>query len=86
MASAAAVDPGEQMAQWFETSLGKTLAHLTADSVSRLIPTGYYRTGYQAGYAHVDLLQRAEQSVSEILPYVKKKNCSNSATLCKKLR
>ncbi len=68
MASAAAVDPGEQMAQWFETSLGKTLAQLTADSVSRLVPTGYYRTGYQAGYAHVDLLQRAEQSVSEILP------------------
>ena len=68
MASAAAVDPGEQMAQWFETSLGKTLAQLTADSVSRLVPPGYYRTGYQAGYARVDLLQRAEQSVSEILP------------------
>ena len=58
MASAAAVDPGEQMAQWFETSLGKTLAQLTADSVWRLVPTGYYRTGYQAGYARVDLLQQ----------------------------
>ena len=68
MASAVAVDPGEQMAQWFETSLGKTLAKLTADSVSRLVPPGYYRTGYQAGYTRVDLLQRAEQSVSEILP------------------
>ena len=56
------------MAQWFETSLGKMLAQLTLDSVSRLVPPGYYRTGFQAGSARIDLLQRAEQSAFEILP------------------
>lgn len=56
------------MAQWFETPLGKTLGQLTLDSVSRLVPPGYYRTGFQAGSVRIDLLQRAEQSVFEILP------------------
>ena len=66
--SAVAVNPREQMAQWFETPLGKTLGQLTLDSVSRLVPPGYYRTGFQAGSVGIDLLQRAEQSVFEILP------------------
>ena len=67
-ACAVAANPREQMAQWFETPLGKTLARLTLDSVSRLVPPGYYRTGFQAGSARIDLLQRAEQSVFENLP------------------
>ena len=66
--SAVAVNPREQMARWFETPLGKTLGQLTLDSVSRLVPPGYYRTGFQAGSVRIDLLQRAEQSVFEILP------------------
>ena len=67
-ASSLAVDAGEEMTRWFETPLGKTLAQLTSDSVSRLVPPGYYRTGFQEGPARVDLLHRTEQSVSEILP------------------
>ena len=67
-ASAVAVNPREEMAQWFETPLGKTLSQLTLDSVSRLVPPGYYRTGFQAGSARIDLLQRAEQSAFGILP------------------
>ena len=63
-----AVEPNEEMALWFETALGQALAQLMSDSVSRLVPPGYYRAGFQAGSACVDLLQRAEHSVFEILP------------------
>ena len=62
------VAPREEMREWFETALGNALAQLTSESVSRLVPPGYYRTGFQAGVACVDLLQRAEHSVFEVPP------------------
>ena len=63
-----AVDAREEMREWFETALGHALGQLTSESVSRLVPPGYYRTGFQAGSACADLLQRAEHSVFEAPP------------------
>jgi len=53
-------DDDNGVAQWFETTLGTALGQVTAESVTRLVPPGYFRTGFQAGFAPVNLLQRAE--------------------------
>ena len=53
-------DDNYEVAHWFETTLGTALGEVTAESVTRLVPPGYFRTGFQAGFTPVNLLQRAE--------------------------
>ena len=45
---------------WFQTALGREICDTVYRCVSRLIPSGYYRTGFQVGFRNVDLLQKAE--------------------------
>ena len=45
---------------WFQTALGRAICDTAYQCVSRLIPSGYYRAGFQVGLRNLDLLQRAE--------------------------
>ena len=45
---------------WFQTALGREICDTADQYVSRLIPSGYYRTGFQVGFRNLDLLQKAE--------------------------
>jgi len=77
-------DDSDEVAQWFETTLGKTLGQVTAESVNRLVPAGYYRSGFQAGFAPVNLLQRAESPFFQSLN--QPNNCADgspSALICR---
>ncbi len=48
------------IAHWFQCPLGVEVIRATRDSVSRLVPSGYYRTGFQVGLCGAGFLQKAE--------------------------
>ncbi len=50
------------IAAWFQTTLGREICDTTRRCVSRLIPSGYYRTGFQVGFCNVNLLHKAEHA------------------------
>ena len=70
-------DDSDEVAQWFETTLGKALGQVTAESVNRLVPPGYYRSGFQAGFAPVNLLQRAESAFFQ--SFNQPNDCANAS-------
>ena len=70
-------DDNHDVAQWFETTLGTALGQVTAESVTRLVPPGYFRTGFQAGFVPVNLLQRAEAPFFQ--SFTKASACANNS-------
>ena len=60
--------PQSDIAHWFETPLGTELIREARESVSRLVPPGYYPTGFQVGLCRDSFLQSAENAYYGVPP------------------
>ena len=62
------VEQHNELADWFQTTLGTEVISEARKWVSRLVPTGYYRTGFQVGPCRDDFLQNAEHACFGLAP------------------
>ena len=62
------VEQHNELADWFQTTLGTEVISEARKWVSRLVPPGYYRTGFQVGPCKDGFLQNAEHACFGLAP------------------
>ena len=62
------VEQHNELADWFQTTLGIEVISEARKWVSRLVPPGYYRTGFQVGPCRDGFLQNAEHACFGVAP------------------